>query len=250
LSIIVGFIVLSTKLCSTRYGSRLSISEETSKTLGPPAEILDHITLGSSFDVSDLETLKRLNIGYVLNVAEEFEHPNPPKHVQFLNLKFQDVVVPGTVQFDIFEEAFKFMDLALLDSNITKKKVFVHCMRGRSRSATVIIAYLMSRKNMNLREAYLIVKEKRPAIGPHYFMKRQLVDYEIQTIGSSSIVLSDQWSLDIKTRVDRTPSQATLENTQLLQMEAELENGPASPSERNGLVEKLYNKNPNPPVHY
>ncbi len=52
---------------------------------------------------------------------------------------------------------------------------YVHCMRGRSRSATVVISYLMYRYHLSLAEAYEYVKRRRPFIGPHQWLKRQLV---------------------------------------------------------------------------
>lgn len=38
------------------------------------------------------------------------------------------------------------------------RPVLVHCMRGRSRSATIVIGYLMTRNKWTLKEAYTHVK--------------------------------------------------------------------------------------------
>jgi len=43
----------------------------------------------------------------------------------------------------------------------------VHCMAGRSRSATVVLAYLMTRHGMSLADAYQFLKSKRPGISPN-----------------------------------------------------------------------------------
>lgn len=44
------------------------------------------------------------------------------------------------------------------------KNILVHCAMGRSRSATLVIVYLMLTKKVNLREAYGYVKERRDII--------------------------------------------------------------------------------------
>jgi hypothetical protein len=65
-------------------------------------------------------------------------------------------------------------------------KVLVHCMHGRSRSATIILAYLMKKEGWTLREAYVHVKLRRPIVGPDKYLKHQLIEYEKHLFGKSS----------------------------------------------------------------
>lgn len=52
---------------------------------------------------------------------------------------------------------------AFIHINLTEnKKVLVHCMSGITRSATVVVAYLMRYEKMTLNEAIVLVREKRP----------------------------------------------------------------------------------------
>lgn len=55
----------------------------------------------------------------------------------------------------------------------------MHCQAGISRSPTVVIAYLMSRTNLEMNEAYNRVKQKRPIIGPNLIFMSQLQEYDI-----------------------------------------------------------------------
>lgn len=65
-------------------------------------------------------------------------------------------------------------------------RVLVHCMHGRSRSATIVLAYLMKKEGWTLREAYVHVKLRRPIVGPDKYLKHQLIDYEKHLFGKSS----------------------------------------------------------------
>ena len=50
----------------------------------------------------------------------------------------------------------------------SNKKIYVHCTAGRSRSAMVIIAYLLKYKKMDLTEAYKFLKSKRRVLFINY----------------------------------------------------------------------------------
>lgn len=56
-------------------------------------------------------------------------------------------------------------------------RVLVHCYAGRSRSATVCLAYLMRTCNMSLDAAYEHVRARRHVIDPNLNFMRQLQDY-------------------------------------------------------------------------
>ena len=56
----------------------------------------------------------------------------------------------------------------IINDCISKNEpILVHCQAGMSRSAAVIITWLMYNKNMSYEEAYLYVKERRPVISPN-----------------------------------------------------------------------------------
>ena len=46
-------------------------------------------------------------------------------------------------------------------------KVLVHCQGGISRSPTLVIAYLVQKKNLTLGNSFELVREKRPIIDPN-----------------------------------------------------------------------------------
>ncbi|XP_070826562.1 dual specificity protein phosphatase 14 [Chaetodon trifascialis] len=54
----------------------------------------------------------------------------------------------------------------------------VHCAAGRSRSAALVMAYLMRVEGLSLRRAHEVVLERRPFVRPNAGFWRQLMDYE------------------------------------------------------------------------
>ena len=54
-------------------------------------------------------------------------------------------------------------------------KVFVHCFRGVSRSATLVIVYIMCHQNLKLEDAIMTVRKKR-AIFPNDGFLKQLIE--------------------------------------------------------------------------
>lgn len=58
------------------------------------------------------------------------------------------------------------------------KNVLVHCFAGKSRSASICIAYLMWQNKWTYKIAYNYLKEKRHVIEPNESFSQQLIDYE------------------------------------------------------------------------
>lgn len=57
-------------------------------------------------------------------------------------------------------------------------KVLVHCWQGRSRSVSVILAYLMRTDRIRYKEALQLVRETRPEAGPITHFVQELKEYE------------------------------------------------------------------------
>uniref|UniRef100_A0A915J784 Protein-tyrosine-phosphatase n=1 Tax=Romanomermis culicivorax TaxID=13658 RepID=A0A915J784_ROMCU len=68
-------------------------------------------------------------------------------------------------------------------------KILVHCAAGISRSATLCIVYLMKHEDMSLREAYATVYSKRSIISPNNGFWRQMIEYETELKGSTTVTM-------------------------------------------------------------
>lgn len=67
------------------------------------------------------------------------------------------------------------------------RSVLVHCAGGVSRSATIVIAYVLQACGMTLAEAFDHVRQSRPVIGPNAGFMSQLLDLELRLYGKESM---------------------------------------------------------------
>jgi len=138
----------------------------------------------ASVDVAcDQSLLKENKVTHILNVASfntQFTIDRGPgdcavnnlfvyKHVSIMDLPSTDII-------SHFDECFAFIDTALDAGG----RILVHCMAGVSRSATIVIGYLMKIKDMDFQTAFNHVKAKRPSIRPNDGFMQQLQNYGCQ----------------------------------------------------------------------
>ncbi len=75
------------------------------------------------------------------------------------------------------------------ESRLSGKGVLVHCFAGKSRSATIVCAYLMQYCRMSLASALDTVQAARPEICPNSGFLRQLQEHEVQLIADGILPL-------------------------------------------------------------
>ncbi|CAE6088933.1 unnamed protein product [Arabidopsis arenosa] len=90
----------------------------------------------------------------------------------------------------IFQEALDFIK----HGEETGGKILVHCFEGRSRSATVVLAYLMLQKNLTLLEAWSKLRKVHRRAQPNDGFARILINLDRKCLSSSSLKLHLQKS--------------------------------------------------------
>lgn len=196
-------------------GTPLTPACETSLWMRPqkgvysngPIEILPDLFLGDETNASDPETLRRLNIGFILNVAREVENPlletesrvgwqllsteavgetaslylkkhhfhtpvSRHSHFVFSKKLFWDHNQDNILEF--FNSAFRFIDMA----RSLGMGVLVHCQCGVSRSASLMMGYVMKCQNISFESAYQYVKARSKVVSPNLSLIAQLLEYE------------------------------------------------------------------------
>eukprot|EP00112_Aurelia_sp_Birch-Aquarium-sp1_P021793 Seg595.1 transcript_id=Seg595.1/GoldUCD/mRNA.D3Y31 product="Dual specificity protein phosphatase 18" protein_id=Seg595.1/GoldUCD/D3Y31 len=69
----------------------------------------------------------------------------------------------------------------------SKGATLVHCVAGISRSASLVLAFLMKYKKMTLREAHRFLKSRRRIVRPNPGFWMQLIEYERQLFGKNTV---------------------------------------------------------------
>jgi len=79
-----------------------------------------------------------------------------------------------------FEKAGRFVDEELRSGG----RCLIHCAAGISRSATILISYLIRHRQHDLRSAFNLVKSVRRVVRPNNAFFQNLIDYERSVYGS------------------------------------------------------------------
>lgn len=125
---------------------------------GDISEILSNLFLGSAKSSRSLDLLTSTGITHIVNIAGRQCFPG--KFI-YKRVHFEDV--EDFDEIEKLQDIFLWLDMVTSD---TKSKVLVQCMGGMSRSASVVIGYLVWSKKLKLDEAYDFVKAARPQIRP------------------------------------------------------------------------------------
>eukprot|EP01012_Entosiphon_sulcatum_P010688 TRINITY_DN1630_c0_g1_i1.p1 TRINITY_DN1630_c0_g1~~TRINITY_DN1630_c0_g1_i1.p1 ORF type:complete len:200 (-),score=16.62 TRINITY_DN1630_c0_g1_i1:29-628(-) len=142
------------------------VGEAEPTTEGTPhecaTEIIPGLFLGAHNDALNFERLRANNIKYIINVTRECDSPDAAEQ------GFEYIKFPVDDHSDAniavhFHEAIRWIDRARQEN----KGVLVHCYRGISRSATIVIAYLIARLGMSFHDSFELVKRKRDIISPN-----------------------------------------------------------------------------------
>jgi len=126
------------------------------RLLEHPSPILPNLYLGSAFNAADYKWLKKHNINIIVNATDCISnfYPEEFKYYQF---PVEDLESGSMAKY--YE---KFVELMI--SSPPGTKTLVHCFAGRSRSASLILFYLIKTQNMNYEQALIFLKHRRPLI--------------------------------------------------------------------------------------
>ena len=133
-------------------------------------EVYPNIYVGNLACIYNTELLKKHDIKNVVTAVTGITPPYPESY-NYLNLdlidSFQEEII------DKFTESNQFIEKAINNN----EKILVHCICGVSRSSTLVIAYLLSKKIGNVEEIIKMLQEKRDIINPIQNFRNQLELY-------------------------------------------------------------------------
>ena len=132
-------------------------------------QITEKLWLGNYESSININKLKKARIKKVLCVMDSKPFNYEEKDgINQKVIQIEDNPSVNIIQY--FEECLNFIS--------GEEKVLVHCSFGLSRSTSFVIAYIMWRKKMKFKDAYDLVKNKRPCIFPNSGFIQQLQLFE------------------------------------------------------------------------
>ncbi|XP_040905371.1 dual specificity protein phosphatase family protein [Toxotes jaculatrix] len=142
------------------------ILDSCSLELTPVDEVWPDLYIGNVAVAQNRKTLNKLGITHVMNAAHSKQGSIGDQSFYGNTCVYYGIPAEDSDHFDLsqyFKPAADFIHKALKSKD---GKVLVHCIMGVSRSATLVLAYLILRQRLSLRDALRHVVQKR-AIYPN-----------------------------------------------------------------------------------
>ncbi len=130
--------------------------------------------LGNYETIQDSLFLTQHKITHVISLTKY--HKLFLNHINEYNIEHLALEIDDDEESDIlclFEKTGEFIQKGLKEGN-----VLVHCIGGVSRSASVVIAFLIGFENMPFQEALKFVQSKRKQVYPNQGFLEQILVYE------------------------------------------------------------------------
>ncbi|KAH6800857.1 dual specificity protein phosphatase family protein [Perilla frutescens var. hirtella] len=162
---------------------RLGLISEAANT-EKPSPISGSLFIGGALAARSVYTLQLLGITHVLCLCSneigqaDSQFPDLFEYKNFSICDHEDANISN-----IFQEAHDFIN------HVEKLggKVLVHCFEGKSRSATLILAYLMLRKNFTLLQSWNALKRAHRRAQPNDGFARILLELDQKLHGKLSM---------------------------------------------------------------
>ena len=155
-------------ICQKCYAALVLLEQNSIRKISKPEPadlIIDNIYLGSELSAINSAYLESLSITRVLVTASYCKKHIEEAGIEYMVLEIDDDPSVNIVQH--FPAAFNFIVSA-------PQNVLVHCVSGISRSAAIVIAYIINTYRMAYDEAFHLVKAKRKCVHPNSGFKKQL----------------------------------------------------------------------------
>lgn len=131
-----------------------------------PIHILNNLYIGDINSSIDENILSELNIGAIVVAGKNLQKKSF-SNINYLQLEIDDSLEQNIKEY--FSSTNNF-----IKKYLTTSSVLIYCYSGISRSASIIIAYLIIINNMNYDDAYNFVKSKSNKIYPNSNFENQL----------------------------------------------------------------------------
>jgi protein-tyrosine phosphatase len=122
-------------------------------------EIIPNLFLGSSFNAFNKSELDKKNISVVLNITDEINNfYETENNITYYRFPIRDNNIDDISS--ILEESYNVIEhhLGMED------RILVHCYMGASRSASVVMNYIMKKYSVSYEQTLNLIKKERPIV--------------------------------------------------------------------------------------
>jgi len=144
------------KIPNRRIFPKVPYFEQLHTFFGDPTYIIDSIYLGSAFNASNYDMIKKYDIESIINMTNELTN-HYEENINYKRYPLYDNNNDSII--DYLENTYQ--DIIEFQRKNPNKYILVHCFMGASRSATVVTYYLMKKYGLSVDDAILKIKEKR-----------------------------------------------------------------------------------------
>ena len=160
-----------------------------------PIDGQPYLFIASAGPAYNMTALREMNISHIISVTsgvrpqfpDEFEY----LHIQGLRDEPKDPRQSLAVHFN---ETTPFIDAARSGGG----RCLVHCWEGRSRSVTVITAYLIEREGMTREAALRLIRKTRPMARPNDRFMRELEELSLDVRAKAADELDERLSPNMR----------------------------------------------------
>ncbi|KDD73181.1 hypothetical protein H632_c2452p0, partial [Helicosporidium sp. ATCC 50920] len=150
-----------------------------------PSLVVDGLYLSGAVGAASLHVLRHLGVSHVLNATADLPCDDGLRRVAgvqgWLRASLRDVEEEDLAP--AIAEALAFIDAAHAEGGI----VLVHCHAGRSRSASLVLAWLMTRRRWTLARALRWVERVHHAVAPNAGYMLELLRLEEKLLGRRTV---------------------------------------------------------------
>lgn len=135
-------------------------------------QVIENLYIGCHHDLANKLQLSELGIKGVLKLYTDRDDLTKAPDVSWLTI--HDYPMPDGNGWE--KKDFDYCNALIAGYINNNRKILVVCGAGKSRSATVVLSYLIKR-GFSLSSALAYLKERRPAIDPSIRMLASLMEY-------------------------------------------------------------------------
>jgi protein-tyrosine phosphatase len=146
---------------------------------------LNNIFIGNVAAANDSKLLQQHNIEAIVTVMDHQDKLIDTKtnhlHIQAFDSLHNEPLISEKYK---NQKVFEWIRERSKGSN--KKKILIHCFMGQSRSAAIVIAYIMQLRRLTYEQAFTLLQKRRPSIRPNDNFIQQLLKLEKELLADTS----------------------------------------------------------------